>query len=212
MQSYRVFVSYSHEDCDLAKAVVQVLKRNGLTPLWDENLTGGRGFDAQIKAFIAYAHVFLPLITPSSTARGWVHQEIGYAMALRVPVLPVCRERFPGEMLQMLHAVRLGDDSATFGGNLSRHVFEDLIRRAAADSRPDENENIHTNLSCGRSRRHVRNQRRGAIVIRSTFHERSEENPSRDPVLRSRQRGIPIRWFGGVGHRWGGRSTTPGLP
>src|SRR5262245_24283082 len=91
MQSCRVFVSYSHEDSALAEAVVRWLESNGLTPPWDEHLIVGRGFDAQIKTFISYAHVFLPLITPSSTARGWVHQEIGYAMALRVPVLPVCR-------------------------------------------------------------------------------------------------------------------------
>jgi hypothetical protein len=136
MLPYRVFISYSHEDTALVRAIVRVLEETGLVPLWDEDLAFGRGFDAQIKTLIAYAHVFLPLITASSIARGWVHQEIGYATALRVPVLPVCKGQLPGEMLQMLHAVRLGDDPATFGSKLPRAVFDDLITHAAGESRP----------------------------------------------------------------------------
>src|SRR5262249_8292238 len=126
----------SHEDSDLANAIVRVLEANGLTPLWDEQLAVGRGFDAQIKTFIAYSHVFLPLITASSSARGGVHQEIGYAMPRAVPVRPACSSTLPGEMLQMLHAVRLGDDATAFGAKLSRAVFDDLICHAPGESRP----------------------------------------------------------------------------
>jgi len=114
MDSYRVFSSYSHEDVDLAESIAYALNENGLTPLWDRHLSFGRGFESQIKSFIAHSHVFLPVITASSSVRGWVHQEIGYATALRVPVLPVCQGRLPGEMLQMLHAVALGTDATAF--------------------------------------------------------------------------------------------------
>jgi hypothetical protein len=110
MGNYRVFISYSHEDRQMVEKVVQVLKQNGLTVLWDENFAFGHGFHEQIKNFISHAHVFMPIITRTSSQRGWVHQEIGYAMALNVPVLPVTKDQLPGEMLQQLHAVSLSDD------------------------------------------------------------------------------------------------------
>jgi len=78
MKSYRVFISYSHEDLDVAERIVRVLEENGLVPMWDKEFLWGHGFPEQIKNFIAHAHVFTPLITESSSQRGWVHQEIGY--------------------------------------------------------------------------------------------------------------------------------------
>jgi hypothetical protein len=136
MDSYRVFVSYSHEDVDLVRKIVAVLAHNGLTAMWDQNLAAGRGFDQQIRTFIAHAHVFLPVLTPSSSARGWVHQEVGYATALRVPVLPVCAGQLPGEMLQQLHAVRLRDDLGDLDVRLRREVFAALMEHGERESRP----------------------------------------------------------------------------
>jgi hypothetical protein len=136
MEPYRVFISYAHEDRQLARGIFTVLKNNGLAPLWDHNLSVGRGFDQQIQTFIAHAHVFLPIITPSSSARGWVHQEIGYAMALHVPVLPVCNGQLPGEMLQMLHGVTLESDAQDLSAQLAPAVFDMLVRRAEKDFPP----------------------------------------------------------------------------
>jgi sugar/nucleoside kinase (ribokinase family) len=68
--SYRVFISYSHGDIETVQRVVEVLKANGLTILWDQDFAFGRGFHEQIKTFISYAHVFLPVITVKSSERG----------------------------------------------------------------------------------------------------------------------------------------------
>ncbi len=88
MSSYRVFISHSHKDRRLVKNIVKALEGNGLKPMWDRNFMSGHGFHEQIKNFIAHAHVFMPFFTEASSKRGWVHQEIGYAMALNVSVLP----------------------------------------------------------------------------------------------------------------------------
>lgn len=136
MDSYRVFVSYSHEDAALAEKIVNVLKANNLTALWDKELMGGRGFADQIKTFIAHSHVFLPVITQGSSARGWVQQEIGYAMGLRVPVLPVRQGLLPGEMLQTLQAISVANDASDLASKLARPVFEDLILNAEREARP----------------------------------------------------------------------------
>lgn len=106
-QGYRVFLSYSHQDLKIVKAIDAVLKRNWLSPMWDEYFLYGQGFHEQIKNFIAHAHVFLPILTQAASHRNWVHQEIGYAMALNVPVLPIAIGEIPGEMIQNLHAIRI---------------------------------------------------------------------------------------------------------
>lgn len=129
--SYRVFISYSHDDSAAASSIVSVLKDNGLTVLWDQDFAFGRGFEEQIKSFIAYAHVFLPLITARSSQRGWVHQEIGYALALNVPVLPVAVDVLPSQMLERLHAVRVTEDAARLKADLSEAVIAKLVDAVA---------------------------------------------------------------------------------
>jgi hypothetical protein len=124
---YRVFVSYSHKDLEEVKKIVKVLEQNGLKPMWDDNFACGYGFHEQIQTFINHAHVFMPVITRASSQRGWVHQEIGYAMALNIPVLPVTRDMIPGEMLQRIHAVRLGEDIEVTKEKLSWDVFDNLV-------------------------------------------------------------------------------------
>ena len=96
---YRIFISYSHEDQDLVSKIAEILEENSLQPMWDRQFAFGHGFHEQIKTFIAHAHVFLPVITKTADERKWVHQEIGYAMSLNIPVLPVTAGRLPGEMI-----------------------------------------------------------------------------------------------------------------
>jgi hypothetical protein len=127
MNPYRVFISYSHEDQDLALKIVEVIKKNGLTPMWDKDFLFGHGFQDSIKTFIAHAHVFLPIITESSSKRGWVHQEIGYAMALNVPVLPLTLGTLPGEMIRELQAIQL-KDLDELKDKLSREIFDNLVK------------------------------------------------------------------------------------
>jgi hypothetical protein len=130
---FRVFISYSHEDQPLVESIAAMLTRNGLQPMWDRNFAYGQGFHEQIKKFIAHAHVFLPVLTKTADARKWVHQEIGYSMALHIPVLPIAVEELPGEMIQQIHALRLeGNDPETLSKHLSKEVIEALIERHAS--------------------------------------------------------------------------------
>jgi hypothetical protein len=47
------------------------------------------------------------VLTRGSNKRNWVHQEIGFATALNIPVLPIAIEGVPGEMISHLHAIRV---------------------------------------------------------------------------------------------------------
>jgi len=105
---YRVFVSYSHDDSTIVHAIAKYLELEcHLTVIWDQTFAVGRGFHEQIRDCIAHAHIFLPVLTPRATERGWVHQEIGFAMAMNIPVLPIAINASPGQMISLVHAVKL---------------------------------------------------------------------------------------------------------
>jgi hypothetical protein len=129
VSKYRVFISYSHEDRELVEELVTLLDEMGLYPMWDKNFAFGSGFHDQIKLFIAHAHVFLPVITNASSSRGWVHQEIGYAMALNIPVLPLAKGVLPGEMIQGLQAIQFNSSIGEIKDLLSKEVFDNLVNQ-----------------------------------------------------------------------------------
>ena len=111
---FRVFVCFSHEDESLVEEIVRIIQENGILPLWDRKFAEGMGFPDQIKRYIAHAHLFLPVITKAADEHKWVHQEIGYAMALNIPVLPISVGKLPGEMIQGIQAISLSDKPTDF--------------------------------------------------------------------------------------------------
>jgi hypothetical protein len=127
----RVFISYSHKDKELAEKIARVIQQNEMIPLWDKNLSAGSGFHEQIKEYIDQSHVFMPLLTQSSSERGWVHQEIGYAMAVRIPIFPLTTDDVtPGGMLQMIQAVQITDDEQILSELLNLSSFQALIKNS----------------------------------------------------------------------------------
>lgn len=127
MYPYRVFLSYSHADRPLVERLVRLLADAGLSPLWDDDLVAGSGFSEQIQSFIANAHVFLPVLTAASTARPWVHQEIGFATALGKPILPVTLGGSPPGLISGVQAVCLREDLADAPARLSAESFRTLF-------------------------------------------------------------------------------------
>jgi hypothetical protein len=137
----RVFISYSHQDFILVERLVKILEQEGIMVLWTQKLSGGTGYSEKLKIFIEHAHVFIPVITESSSARGWVHQEIGYAIALHIPVFPVTIGKLvPIGMLEFIHAIQLSDDEQiikeqvgynTLNALLKEDVLPALYQRAA---------------------------------------------------------------------------------
>lgn len=131
---YRVFISYSHDDGELVDKLESLLEESNVCPMRDKNFAFGCGFHEQIKTFIDHAHVFLPVITEASSSRGWVHQEIGYATAMNVPVVPVTVGTWAGQMLQTLHAVHITEaeakgDLAPLKNVLTFDMFDNLVNR-----------------------------------------------------------------------------------
>jgi hypothetical protein len=120
----------------IVEKIVEILKANNLDVFWDHDFAQGIGFTKQIKNFISSAHVFIPILTNNSSKRGWVHQEIGYASALNVPVLPIMLDEVPGEMLSQLLGVQWTEDPDIMKKRLSHETFSSLVNRTKRTTTP----------------------------------------------------------------------------
>src|SRR6185295_7572717 len=94
-QRIRVFISYAHDDRPIFDAVCAALRKVGLEPWSDVDLQKGIGFTEQIQTNISHSHLFLPILTARSHPRGWVHQEVGFAVAMKIPCVPICVGKLP---------------------------------------------------------------------------------------------------------------------
>ena len=139
LEKLRIFISYARPDHDKAEKIAKALSENGLTPLWDdENLDPGEQFIEKIKALIANSHIFLTLLTEASAARPWVHEEIGYALALNVPVIPVIfrkvsisdgKDFLPTAMIQYLEVLQVSEKEEELKEELSQKYFQGILKR-----------------------------------------------------------------------------------
>lgn len=126
----RVFISYSRKDINLVERLVSILKQEGIMVLWTKTLSTGSGFPEQLKVFIEHAHIFIPVITKSSSTRGWVHQEIGYAMALHIPVFPILIGKVkPIGMIESIQAVKLNEDDKIIRKQLNYKILHALLKK-----------------------------------------------------------------------------------
>lgn len=133
---YRAFVSYSHRDQAICDHVVGALELAGLLPRSDANLSVGPHFDERIQNEISHAHVFLPILSEASQRNGWVLQEIGYALALRVPCVPICVGTLPDGMLAMSQAIAVDNSLTGLTERLGAVDFEDVVESAFARTLP----------------------------------------------------------------------------
>jgi hypothetical protein len=135
MYPYRVFLSYWSTERALAMRVKQALQKLDLHVWWDHMLQPGRPFPEDIKVQIARSHLFLPILTPDSIVRPWLHQETGFAMGANVPVLPlVVGDVEPVALIEQLHALRV-HRVAELKSGLTEAVIHRRVEEAA-ESRP----------------------------------------------------------------------------
>lgn len=134
MYPYRVFISYAHADRELVEQMDRVLKAKDLIPIWDKDIPGGATFNDEIRKRIARSHAFMPLITSNSHERPWINQEIGYAMGIGIPVIPVAIGSLPEAMLSGTQAICVKDDLSNFKSGLEQANIESLIHPGNTES------------------------------------------------------------------------------
>jgi len=128
---YRVFVSYSHENQNEAKIVCEHLKKIGVQAVSDHLLSPGMPFGDEIKRHITYAHIFIPLVTESSNQRPWVHQEVGYAIGMGVPILPLAIERVPEGLVHQIQSIVVKKDMSDLNEKLTPLILDVVFEHAS---------------------------------------------------------------------------------
>lgn len=115
----RAFISYSHADRDAASRLADWFLKAGGHPIWDAQLHPGARFRDDLLTFIGNAHIFVVLLTGTSMTRPWVLQEMGYAAALSIPIVPVSAGPLPEGLIGDLHALRVASDWANLEERLA---------------------------------------------------------------------------------------------
>src|SRR5262245_34994431 len=83
-----VFISYSHEDTDLAERIASFLQDHKYSVWWDTDLRVGGPFPQQIENAIKEAKCVIVIWTSSSINSEWVRIEANFAQRQKV-ILPV---------------------------------------------------------------------------------------------------------------------------
>lgn len=127
MHPFRLFLSYTAKDEWFLDAVVEALREHGLCPWWDKQLEPGRLFLDELKQKIATAHLFVPLLTPTSNRRPWIHHETGFALGVNVPVFPIAVDTVPKAMLAGMKALVVREDLSDLKTRLLEVDLESII-------------------------------------------------------------------------------------
>lgn len=126
-----VFISYSHSNRDLARAIADRLTAAGASVWWDRELLAGQDFDAMILRELTAAACVIVIWTENSISSRYVRDEASVA-AQRGKLVPVAFEGVdPPLGFRTLHLLRLGHAGAEddeFVRSLRRAVEERIQR------------------------------------------------------------------------------------
>lgn len=123
----RVFLSYTHENMELASNVANTLQSNGIDTWWDQwCISAGDSLRQKIDDGLDECTHFLVLLTPESIKKPWVNQAMDAGLVRRLNskcrFLPV-RYQLPASelppLLSGMHAPEIGED-----GDISQLVAD----------------------------------------------------------------------------------------
>jgi hypothetical protein len=134
---YRCFLSYDHKDHALGMRLRAALEELGHDVIWDGEIRPGVLWRETLEQMISYAHFVVPLVTPSSQNSAWVHEEVGYALGLNLPIISVAVNAEPlQEMAGRLQALRFDANAQGLEGALESVDFQAVVTSAGASPTP----------------------------------------------------------------------------
>lgn len=86
----KIFISYSNEDSNFAKRLAEALNDTEVaSQLHTNNVTTGERWPDLIRDSIRSASAMVVLLSTNTKTNSWIMFEIGAALALGIPVIPV---------------------------------------------------------------------------------------------------------------------------
>lgn len=88
---YSVFIVHANEDLELARRVRNFLSRIEVRGHIQQEIAryGREPLPEEIKKAIANSNFLVALLTPHGMRSKWVNQEIGYAIGMGIPIIPI---------------------------------------------------------------------------------------------------------------------------
>jgi TIR domain len=132
-----VFISYSHQDREVARRYADALSAVGLSVWWDDHLRSGEAFDERIEAALRAAKAVVVLWSKTSVASRWVRAEATLADRNKtlVPVMIEPCER--PIMFELSHTSELGHWQGD-AGDAAWHAFLGDVRRMVGATAPTQ--------------------------------------------------------------------------
>lgn len=94
MGTYDVFLSYSHSDMAIARAIAERLKARGLGIFLDDSmLIAGSALNEALEGALRHARAVVVLLSREAASSQWVNQETAYALRRQQTVIPVLLDR-----------------------------------------------------------------------------------------------------------------------
>ena len=129
-----VFVCYSHKDTDNVLSDMTELNSKGINLWYDEGISAGSTWRAEIAAAITGAKQFIFFISENSLKSSHCLREVDYALSHEIEIIPVYLEEcsLPAELdfvLNRVHALFRQEDS-----RYMEHLLGALQERKALDS------------------------------------------------------------------------------
>jgi len=131
---YRIFVSYSRADSKLVDRLHDHLVELGAHPMFDKHIKFASRFSDEIRNQISYAHIFIAFITNHSKISPWVLQEIGYAMGLRVPILPLAIDHPPTGMAGEINAIMVDPELINLDTILTETDLYEVVKTVQSEA------------------------------------------------------------------------------
>jgi hypothetical protein len=101
----RIFLSYSELDKNKLKALRSAInKREGLDPIIvSERRKVGQSLAEKVKQCMHEADCLMPILTRRSINSQWVNQEIGFAEAMKKPIVPLVEKSLLDKLKGFVH-------------------------------------------------------------------------------------------------------------
>ena len=101
---FDIFLSYAHEDGEIAASLVSRLEDGGIHCfLAEKNIRPGEQWEPRIRDALLRSRRLLLLITPRSKDSRWVNAEAGAAWALGKPLVPALMFVEPKDLIELVN-------------------------------------------------------------------------------------------------------------
>ncbi|MCL5282849.1 MAG: toll/interleukin-1 receptor domain-containing protein [Planctomycetes bacterium] len=114
----------------MAEQVAAHLGSLGVKPMYDKDILVTTRFSEEIRWRVSCAHIFVCILTTQSQRSSWVISELGYAMGVGVPVLPLSLDELPAGLAHEIHAIRIDRSLSDLAAKLTPQTLDDVVDQA----------------------------------------------------------------------------------